>query len=75
MVALPRGFPFGQGAVVPQSFEELINSIESADDKPPILNGIPAPGLADALRALKKNEYHSFFGKSKLYGADKKRFP
>ena len=68
----PRGFPFGQGAVVPQSFVELLDLIES--EKPTILNGIPAPGVADATRALQNNEYHSFFGKPKLYGMEKKDF-
>ena len=74
MTAFPRGFPFGQGAVVPQSFEEMLDLIES--DNPTILNGTPAPGLADAMRALEKNEYHSFFGKPttktpNLYGMEK----
>ena len=32
MVALPLAIPFGQGAVVPQSFDKLIDSIEVADD-------------------------------------------
>ena len=72
MAPLPRAIPFGQGAAVPQSFDELLNSVESAIAKPTILNGEPAPGLADALRALKKNEFYSFFGKSKKYGADRK---
>ena len=70
MIALSHAIPFGQGAVVPQSFYELLNSIEAADNKPPILNGKLALGLADALRALQKNEYFSFFGKWKLNGAN-----
>ena len=74
MATLPRAILFGQGAVVPQSFDELLNSVESAIAKPLILNGKPLPGVADALRALKKNEFHSFFGKSKKYGADKNVF-
>ena len=74
MAALLRAIPFGQGAVVPQSFDELLNTVEPAIARPTILNGKPAPGLADALRALKKNEYYSFFGKSKLYGANKNDF-
>ena len=53
MIALPLAIPFGQGAVVPQSFEELLDSIEAVDNRPPILNGKPAPGFADVLRALK----------------------
>ena len=64
---------FGQRAVVP-SFEEFLNSIKAAGKKPLILNGKLAPGLADSLRALQKNEYHSFFGKTKKYGMDKKDF-
>ena len=72
MAVFPRGFQFGQGAVVPQSFAKLLDLIES--DTPTILNGIPAPGLADAMQALQKNEYHSFFGKPKLYGMEKKDF-
>ena len=28
MATLPCAFPHGQGAVVPQSFDELLNSIE-----------------------------------------------
>ena len=66
--------PFGQGAVVPQSFDKFLNSVESAIARPMILNGKPAPGLVDALRALKENECYSFFDKSKLYGADKNDF-
>ena len=65
MVALPLLILFGQGAFVPQSFKELLNSIEAADDKPPILNGKPAPGFVDALRALQKNKFHSFFWQDK----------
>ena len=61
MVTLPRAFPYSQGTVVSQPFDELLNSIESAVNKPPILNGKPTPGVADALRALKKNEFNSFF--------------
>ena len=74
MAALPLAIPFGQGAVVPQSFDELLDSIEAANDRPPILNGKPAPGLADALRALKKNEFHSFFGTKNKYGMEKTPF-
>ena len=74
MATLPRAIPFGQRAVVPQSFDELLDSIEAADDRPPILNGKPAPGLADALRALKKNEFHSFFGTKNKYGMEGKHF-
>ena len=59
---------------MPQSFDELLNSIESAIKKTTILNGKPVPSVADALRALKKNEFNSFFGKSKKYGADKNLF-
>ena len=70
MAALPIVLPFGQGAVVPQSFDELLDSIEAADDQPPIVNGKPAPGLADALKALKKNEFHSFFGSKNTYGME-----
>ena len=32
MAALPIAIPFDQGAVVPQSFDELIASVEAADD-------------------------------------------
>ena len=74
MATLPLVIPFGQGAVVPQSFYELIDSIEAADDRPQILNGKPAPGLADALKALKKNEFHSFFGTKNKYGMEEKYF-
>ena len=74
MVVLPRAILFGQEAVVPQSFNKLLSSIGAVDNKPPILNGKLALDLADALRALQKNEYYSFFGKSKLYGSDKKDF-
>ena len=74
MATLPSAIPFGQGAVVPPSFVKLLNSVESAIAKPTILNGKPAPGLADALRTLKKNELYSFFGKSKKYGDDKNDF-
>ena len=72
MTVFPRGFPFGQGAKVPQSFEEQLDLIES--EKPMIPNGTPVPGLADALRALQRNEYYSFFGKPKLYGMTKGKF-
>ena len=74
MVALPLAIPFGQGAVVLQSFDKLLDSIEAADDQPPILNGKPALGLEDALRALKKNEFHSFFGTKNKYGMEEKHF-
>ena len=37
-------------------------------------NGKPAPGLADALRALKKNEFHSLFGTKNKYGMEEKHF-
>ena len=59
MTTFSCAFPFGQGAVVPQSFDELLNSIESVDNKQPILNGKPAPGVADALRALKNYDFNS----------------
>ena len=74
MATLPRAFPYGQGAVVSQSFDKLLNSIESALNKPPILNSKPAPGVADALRVLKKNEFFFFFCMAKKYGADKTMF-
>ena len=74
MATLPSAIPFGQGAIVPQSFDELLISIESEIAKPTILNGEPTPGIADALRALKKNEFNFFFGKSKKYGAEKNLF-
>ena len=74
MVALSLAIPFRQGVVVPQSFEELLDSIGAADDLPPILNGKPAPGFTDALRALKKNEFHSFFGSKNKYGIAEKHF-
>ena len=72
MTAFPRGIPFGQGAEVPQSFKELLDLIKT--EKPTILNSTPVPGLADALRALQKNEYYSFFGKPNLYGMTKGKF-
>ena len=59
---------------MPQSFNKLLNYIESAIAKPSILNDKPAPGLADALRALKMNEFNSFFGKLKKYWAKKNLF-
>ena len=74
MAALPIVFPFGQGAVVPQSFDKFLNSIEAADGRPQILNGQPAPGLADALRARRHNEFHSFFGSKNKYGMAEKTF-
>ena len=61
MTAWPITIPFGQGAVVPHDFDELIASIEAPDDRPQILNGKPAPGLADALKALKKTGFHSYY--------------
>ena len=70
MTVFPHGFPFGQGAEVPRSFEEQLDLIELG--KPMILNGTPVPGLAAALRALQKNEFHSFYGKPNLYGMTKK---
>ena len=57
MTLWPLGIPFGQGAVVPQDFDELIASIEVTDDRPQFFNGKPAPGVAAALKALKKNEF------------------
>ena len=36
IATLPCVFPYGQGAVVPQSFDKLLNSIEAADNKLPI---------------------------------------
>ena len=74
MAALPIVFPFGQGAVVPQSFDKLLNSIKAADGRPQILNCQPAPGLADALRALRHNEFRSFFGLKNKYGMAEKHF-
>ena len=74
MVALPLSIPFGQGAVVPQSFDKLLDFFEAADGRPPIFNAKPAPGLADALRALKQNEFHSFFGTKNKYGMEEKHF-
>ena len=71
MTVFPRGFPFGQGAEVPQSFEEHLNLIEL--EKPMILNGTKVPGLAAAYRALQKNEFHSFYGKPNLYGMAKNK--
>ena len=72
MTAFLLGIPFGQGAEVPQSFEEMLDLIET--EKPTILNSTPVPGLADALRALQKNEYYSFFGKPNMYGMTKGKF-
>ena len=74
MDALPRAIPFSQEVVVPQSFGKLLNSVEPAIARPTVLNGKLAPGLLNALRVLKNNEYYFFFGKSKLYGADKNVF-
>ena len=74
MATLPCAFPYGQGAVLPQSFDDLLKSIKSSDNLPPILNGKPAPGVADALRALKKNDFNSFFGQDNQFGAAKNVF-
>ena len=73
MTALPIAIPFGQGAVVPQSFDELVNSIEVVDGRPQILNGQPAPGLVEALKALRQNEFYSFFGSKNKYGMEEKK--
>ena len=64
MATLARAFPYSQRAVVPQSFNELLNFIESAVDENPVWNGKPAPDIADALIALKKNEFNFFFCKA-----------
>ena len=61
MATLPHAIPYSQGVIVSQSFHELLNIVDSVIAKPTILNGKLAPGVADALRALKKNEVHSFF--------------
>ena len=74
MAALPILFPFGQGAIVPQSFDKMLNSIKAADGRPQIFNGQPAPGLADALRTLRHNEFNSFFGSKNKYGMAEKHF-
>ena len=74
MAILPCLFPYGQGAEVPQSFEDLLKSIESSDSSPQILNGKPCPGVADALRALEKNDFNSFFGQDNKFGAAKSVF-
>ena len=74
MATLPCVFPYGQGAEVPQSFEDLLKSIDSSDGSPQILNGKPCPGVADALRALEKNDFNSFFGQDNGYGAAKGLF-
>ena len=74
MATFPCAFPYGQGAVVSQLFDDLLNSIKSADNSPLILNGKQAPGVADALRALKKNDSNSFFGQDNSFGAAKKEF-
>ena len=73
MAALPIAFPFGQGAFVPHSFDKFLNSIKAADGRPQILNSQPAPGLADALRALRQNKFH-FFGSKNKYGMAEKTF-
>ena len=74
MATLPCAISYGSGAEVPQSFDDLLTSNESSDDLPPILNGKPAPGVADTLRALKRNEFNSFFGTDNSYGATKSLF-
>ena len=74
MATLPNAISYGQGALGPQSFDKVLNSIESAIEKPTILNSKPVPGVANALRALKKNDFNSFFGKAKKYGTDKTLF-
>ena len=74
MTAWPIAIPFGQGAVVPHNFDALIASIEAADDRPQILNGKPAPGVVDALKALKKNGFHSYYGTKNKFGMEKKHF-
>ena len=74
MAALLIAIPFGQGAVVPQSLNELLDAIEASVGQPQILNGQPAPDLADALRALRQNEFHSFFGSKNTYGMEEKYF-
>ena len=75
MAALPLAIPFGQGAVVPQSLDKLLDSIKASDGQPQILNGQPAPGLADALRALRQNEFHSFFWLEEHVWDGRKIFP
>lgn len=62
MVAFSCGIPYGSGAAVLESFDDLTIVIDSPDDSPSILNGKPAPGIADTLRALEKNEFNSFYG-------------
>ena len=74
MAALLIVFPLGQGTVVPQSFNELLNSIEAADGRPQILNGQPAPALGDTLRAPRQNEFHFFFGSKNKYEMAEKHF-
>ena len=74
MTALPCAFPYRQDAVVPQSFDDLLKSIKSSDNLPPILNGKPAPGVADALRVLKKNDFNSFVSQGNKFGAAKNVF-
>ena len=59
---------------MPHDFDALIASIEAADDCPQILNGKPAPGVADALKALKKNRFHSYYGTKNKFGMEKKHF-
>ena len=71
MTAWPIGIPFGQGAVVPHDFDNLIASMGAADNRPQFFNGKPAPGVADALKVLKKNEFHSFYGTKNKFGMDK----
>ena len=71
MTAWPIAIPFGQGAVMPHDFDKLIVSIEAADNCPQFLNDKPAPGVADALKALKKNGFHSYFGTKNKFGMEK----
>ena len=66
--------PYGSGAEVPQSFDDFLESNESSDNLPQILNSKPAPGVADALRALKRNEFNSYFSQNDKYGATNSLF-
>ena len=59
MVAFPYVIPYRSSTVVPELFDTLITAVKSPDDSPSILNSKPAQGVADALRALEKNEFNS----------------
>ena len=71
MLTIPCAISYGSGAEVQHSLDDLTTSIKSPDGLPSVLNGKPAPGIADAWKALQKNEFNSFYGTDNNYGATK----